>query len=792
MKERKRKSILILVVLLLFFIPFTTYAYEIEFFGDEGKSFEYKAYKKGKIVELIGSVVIKGKNFIIKTEKVVINRLTSTIIINTPFKMKLGEKIFEGRKLIYNYKENFGNMFDVKGYSKPVFFNAKEIHTLSKDIMFLEKISTTTCDYKPPHYRIKAKKAIIYSNDKIVLYNVIYEVADVPLFYLPILIRWYYSTGIITAYGHTDEWGHFLQNTYIFYGQDSSGKVFLDLYQKTGEALGFYYKNSNIQLSVAGADYTPVYYDENLKEFINLKADGEYGKEHKLLWKSNLFTEIKISEQEKLRMHIETYKDRYFSTYFERRFIPKTTLDILKLDISKYYQINPKNELNWYIEYIYFKGNSKNPFQMNIKFQRKLVWINGKSELSNQEIPYFPSEELLPLISYKKEFKIYNTNFSILTDGNLTFRKRYSYGELVEERLTTNNKLGIGYELTFPKLLIKLTPKLFYGISYAITKNPTDAEKYQDEKDRYQYIESEDKLYLGEKRAYIEITYLYQRKFLEGIVDKIYSHIGKNEINLTMFLNPLLGSFLKVNGGYDFKKEIVDKKLAYKDIVVEGGFFLDFIRGFTTKLDYQMFPEISNKPIPLHNALEIKNKYTYYTSYKKSKENQLEIRYIFGGIDIGKIFKIETISLGTIWYHNYINYYLDYATLSFFTKIKLTKYLSVEININSKNEDVYKYREGISLIDDIINGLYVFDKEKRDKSLFLLQNVSLSIRHNLHKWVLEFFWEMSRKKIHTGTYHQNVAIYYENIFYLSFYLKDFPLMGFKKKKIKIIEPENIH
>ena len=117
--------------------------------------------------------------------------------------------------------------------------------------------------------------------------------------------------------------------------------------------------------------------------------------------------------------------------------------------------------------------------------------------------------------------------------------------------------------------------------------------------------------------------------------------------------------------------------------------------------------------------------------------------------------------------------------------------MKIKLSINSKNEDIYRYAEDINIENDIINGINLLNENKRDTSLFLLQTASLYVKHNLHRWNLEFLWEISRKRLYTGTYQQNITVYYEHIFYISFYLKDFPSVGFKKKRIGIIEPENI-
>ena len=104
--------------------------------------------------------------------------------------------------------------------------------------------SISGCDYQNPHYMFKASKIKIYPNDYLEAYNVVYYELNgkLPLFYLPYL---YISLSddrqkIMTEFGYSNKRGWYGKLTYNYELMDKlPGQLYLDYYQKTGEAYGF-------------------------------------------------------------------------------------------------------------------------------------------------------------------------------------------------------------------------------------------------------------------------------------------------------------------------------------------------------------------------------------------------------------------------------------------------------------------------------------------------------------------------------------------------------------------------
>jgi len=166
------------------------------------------------------------------------------------------EKVnIKGGKVDYNQKKNEAVISgDVLAQYDKYYFHANEVVIKmegdgEKILSTPENINMnpgeiTGCDAKKPHYMFKANKINIYPNDYLEAYNVVfYELGGkLPLFYLPYL---YISLSeerqrLVTEFGYSSKRGWFGKLTYNYNLLDNyPGQLYLDYYQKTGEAYGF-------------------------------------------------------------------------------------------------------------------------------------------------------------------------------------------------------------------------------------------------------------------------------------------------------------------------------------------------------------------------------------------------------------------------------------------------------------------------------------------------------------------------------------------------------------------------
>lgn len=93
----------------------------------------------------------------------------------------------QGNELYYDFGNHAGNFPDARAISLPWYAKAKEVQGVKKDVYKIRNGSMTTCYLDKPHYEIRAKKATMYSEEKIIMYNVTIYVLGKPVFWLPIM-----------------------------------------------------------------------------------------------------------------------------------------------------------------------------------------------------------------------------------------------------------------------------------------------------------------------------------------------------------------------------------------------------------------------------------------------------------------------------------------------------------------------------------------------------------------------------------------------------------------------------
>lgn len=220
--------------------------------------------------------IVYGKYFMEADRVIIDNRLQEVqaegnVIFKTTETTKLDQEI-HASSFRYNFGENEGVAFDVKGQFGPVYFktdapkNPQEAKTppfqqVSRDESLFRHTSVTTCDFKVPHYRIRATEVILFSKDRIFFRGATFYVMDVPVMYLPFFTKgieggtpWYVIAGTGSRTGARlrigYEYDHETKEPKL--GEDnkyetrSSGhaNAFMDVMAKHGLGAGFNYKYS--------------------------------------------------------------------------------------------------------------------------------------------------------------------------------------------------------------------------------------------------------------------------------------------------------------------------------------------------------------------------------------------------------------------------------------------------------------------------------------------------------------------------------------------------------------------
>lgn len=128
----------------------------------------------------------------------------------------MGETEIHASSMRYNFAENEGVGFDVSGQSPPVFFRTfpgkdpslPPLQQVGQNEILLRNAAVTTCNFKVPHYSIRAGEVILFTQDRIFFRGAVLRVWNVPVFYMPFFSRslreaspWYVQMGVNSRTG---------------------------------------------------------------------------------------------------------------------------------------------------------------------------------------------------------------------------------------------------------------------------------------------------------------------------------------------------------------------------------------------------------------------------------------------------------------------------------------------------------------------------------------------------------------------------------------------------------------
>jgi lipopolysaccharide assembly outer membrane protein LptD (OstA) len=366
--------------------------------------------------------------------------------VKSNVKIKREGTTLYGDDVVYDFNTQNAQMVNIRMESPPIYGRADTADKESKDKYVLKNSYVTTCNLETPHYRLIAKKIIVYPRVKIVAKNVLLKVDGVPVFYFP-----YYSHSLKDGSfpvqiipGRSKDWGSYLLTRWRYHINDENrGKVLSDWYEDRGWGRGVVHKMESAKFGSGLATY--------------------------------YFLDDKLYKTEK-----REGKDGLFDRYPERMNISPKYLedDRYKAQISYSWQPNPDlsilSEFNkfsdeFFIKDFFYREYEINPQPLSYTLFDYSFYNSSLSLLTQKRANrFFAETEYLPQL----EYNIYNqqlgtTNFyleSQTTAGKLTYR-----GARVDTDYDTIRAYSHDV-LSYPKKIkwFYLNPYIgFYGAHYS-------------------------------------------------------------------------------------------------------------------------------------------------------------------------------------------------------------------------------------------------------------------------------------------------------------------------------------
>lgn len=809
--------------------------------ADSGEFVRIK-YQENGILELFGRVKLRlGKRYLI-SDHIRVNMDTREIFAPGKVRLVDGEKYIEGKNFYYDQNKGRAIFYKTIAYLRPFHMKGERLRRVNEEVSIFDKGNITTCDLENPHYFFEAQKIWIYGDRKLFALDVWIHVGNSRIFYLPFLYQTSEGSGIITQFGYSARRGAFLQNTLNLsfrvpqvksgkflledepLGDELNGKInrnysdlstrwMIDFYQRIGQyfSMQFDLKENNIEWfnRIGYARHYPVDYDTELGRFRNLTDTNAYRDSQNrdvIAGGDGVLSEsdrIDLSAQnwfsinskldfdfleDPLGKHNLSYEitwrsHAYMFPFFEKRRTPSSTLDMLSALVVPESYSTPVYQQNWYAGYSH-KGNNSS---LLVFMQRKWQWDQSKTFL-DPDAGYFPKEESLPGLKYR-----YSNLFEIADDLAFNYGTRLnyqdiklydSYGSLVNDYYTSDGNIYLALPFSLLWNYLSLQPKISYGYYKQASVDPTDAQREQNQRASFQYYETVLASRIGSGEYYLNTDFKMLRAFKEERSEEPFYNDRVRRLDWVLYLAPLEDFYIMTKTGYDLRDGYERDADRWDDIKVSAHWIINFLN-FNDKGRIDFYKKYRLAFYRLH----IINNYNYITRIGKHGTNDVNVKYEFGNIFSSFFDQIHLMSIGLRWLHDFNNIYQDRIFLTWEVDIEFLRFWHLQAGGNSILEQVYRYQEDVSPLNDILNSYNIFNETKRQNSLFRMNDIYVNLRHDLHCWEMMIGWAMQHNLTPFGVNLNHRLSYYEQIFYIEFKSKDLSGVGIPKSEIFRQKPD---
>ncbi len=555
------KIIISVLCLTVFILPL--YGEEEEpLYLESADKLEYLKIKpEGKeVLSVEGNVRLKYKEMELGAERVEINLETKDLVAqgNVSY-VKDGEELY-GERMIYNLDTEKGMMEKARAVLDGVFHRSEKAEKLSEKEIRMNKSSLTTCDREKPHYRLEARRIVIYLGDKLVAKHVLFYAGKVPLFYVPIYIS-SLKEDVVSRFapqiGYTKEEGWYVKTVYgYFLNNKLYGDLYLDWMEKRGWGQGF---DSRYRLGEKGNGILYLYhinekgieYDPGKDNYHN-PPDAPRTKR----WKARLKHRQEVSRDTTSLLHLYFLSDETF---------------------TKDYSVDIRDRLRTELESYFTLTTTKPNYNLRLLVSKKEDLVEREAK-KLERIPEF-SYRLNPQrigrtpLFYKIDATLVNFHqplediYTMRGDGKFSLR-RASFPLFRRTRLTPEiSYRQTWYEESGGK------EEVFRGAYGAGLRMDTRIARY----------------------VRNEVSYEFGRQLDEDLeapfrFDRVDSSQNWNEIENTLRLR-LKGLDLRLSGGYDFDKKEEEIEKNFKDLRTYLTVFPASGVKFHMNTDYNIYEE---------------------------------------------------------------------------------------------------------------------------------------------------------------------------------------------------------
>ena len=147
--------------------------------------------------------------------------------------------VLSGETGSYNFDTAQGSFPKGRFYRFPWYGKGERLEQKEQNVIVAHDVVITSCDLSKPHYDVKAQKATLYPEDKIIATNVVFRILEIPVFWWPYLIIPLNQPFGYISPGYSDEFGGFMMVGKGFsINKNINGRLLFDWYSKRGFGFG--------------------------------------------------------------------------------------------------------------------------------------------------------------------------------------------------------------------------------------------------------------------------------------------------------------------------------------------------------------------------------------------------------------------------------------------------------------------------------------------------------------------------------------------------------------------------
>jgi hypothetical protein len=323
-----------------------------------------------------GDVVVHYRDAVLRADKVKVNTLTKELWADGNMRLNRDGQEWAAPGAYYNFETREFRAEKIRGLFEPVSISGQSVTGVGTNHYAVAGATVSPCDYDPPHFRVQARRAEIWPNDRIVLYGVTLRAGNVPVFWVPVMV-WplHEEMPLVTiSAGHDSRWGFFVL-TSTSWQLNRSVDVTAHIDGRTQRGVGFG-PDVNYRVGADGRGTVRSYYihDENPMD------ETDVGKiiprdRYRALWqhKQTLPGDVAVTVDLNKWSDPDVLDD-FFPREFQEQSEPQTVVDVTKRGANYSLSLQARPQLN--------------PFFAEVERLPEATWAVNRLRLLNTPVFY--------------------------------------------------------------------------------------------------------------------------------------------------------------------------------------------------------------------------------------------------------------------------------------------------------------------------------------------------------------------------------------------------------------------